>query len=831
MENRNLTYPIHYHQRGWLNYGRTRMVLFDLLQGFYQIQKVIKREVGGNASYLIFQAGIKGGLSFLEPMIQGGRIEAGPRGFADGLSRFTDGGFGDFQIREMDWEAGWARITCRSSVEGWIYARKRSRPRRPVCHYSRGIILGFMRATHRYAATSLENDLDCVETSCRATGHGHGVCEFIIGTQAELTSRGYETSEPRKSIQQQLKERVWEKTCQIQEANRFNERILKNAPVGILTLNSKGHVNSANPAMSRIIGVALRQLVGMSVVDQEAFFSPLLSEHLRRGLKGTRFELIDCPLISRGRGPRFVAVKGIPLKKSRGLVEGLLCIMEDTTEKTLSVQRVGYLKKYNENIIQSITDGIMVLDPSLKIQTWNRKMEEIFHIKAKNVLNKRFDKVAQTFSDPGLVNRLKAVIRSGAQIEEKGFRFESHSRGHILLNLKIVPLFDDQARVSGIIVLHEDITDKERSEIRYRNLFETAQDGICLTDLKGRVISANQKVLKVLETDWESLHGASLSRFLPPNRRSPLKKRLGLAIEGHEVEPYEVELASASGKLVPVELSITAVRKEDKVYGLHIIGRDITQRKKMEMQMVEASKMATIGEIASGVAHEINNPLASVAGYAEEMLDIIHENGSLGAKELNEFKEGLATILEQTQRCKELTQNLLNFARQGEFEVIPTRLNDLIEKTLFLFEPDIRMGKTKIVKTLEPKLPAAETSPAHLQQVFINILKNALDAVAHVRKRGVVRVISRSENGLIRVQVQDNGKGIPKKHVKKIFDPFFTTKPPGRGTGLGLSICHGIMKKLKGSIDVDSRVGLGTTFTVSIPLKWHDMDEARTLIQ
>jgi len=803
------------------------MVLFDLLQGFYQLQKVIKREVGDNASYLIFQAGIKGGLSFLEPMIQSGRIEAGPRGFADGLSRFTDGGFGDFQIREMAWEAGWARITCRSSVEGWIYARKRSKPRRPVCHYSRGIILGFMRATHRYAATSLENDLDCVESSCRATGHG--VCEFIIGTHDKIRSRGYETSEPRKSIQQQLKERVWEKTCQIQEANRFNERILKNAPVGILTLNSKGHVSSANPAMSRIIGVPLRQLVGMSVVDQEAFFSPLLSEHLRRGLKGARFELIDCPLISRGRGPRFVAVKGIPLKRSRGLVEGLLCIMEDTTEKTLSVQRVGYLKKYNENIIQSITDGIMVLDPSLKIQTWNRKMEEIFHIKAKNVLAKRLDKVGQTFSDPGLVNRLKAVIRSGAQIEEKGFRFKTHTRGNILLNLKIVPLFDDRAGVSGIIVLHEDITDKERSEIRYRNLFETAQDGICLTDPKGRVISANQKVLKVLETDWETLQGASLSRFLPPNKRAPLKKRLGLAIEGHEVEPYEVELASASGKLVPVELSITAVRKEDKVYGLHIIGRDITQRKKMEMQMVEASKMATIGEIASGVAHEINNPLASVAGYAEEMLDIIQEKGSLAAKDLNEFKEALATILEQTHRCKEITQNLLNFARQGEFEVVSTRLNDLIEKTLFLFEPDIRLGKTKIVKTLESKLPTAETSPAQLQQVFLNVLKNALDAVAPVGKRGVIRVSSRSENGRIWVEVQDNGKGIPKKNLKRIFDPFFTTKPPGSGTGLGLSICHRIMKKLRGAIDVDSRLGTGTTFTVGIPVKWAETEDAESL--
>ena len=815
MATRNPIDIVYYRKRGWLHVGRTRMILFDLLQGFYILQKVIKSEVGENASYLIFQAGIRGGLSFLEPMIESGRIQPGPEGFAEGLSVFTDGGFGEFKIGEMNWKEGWAVITCDGSVEGWIHARKRSRVKNPLCHYSRGIILGFMRATHLHSKPSLVDQLDCVEISCLAAGQKR--CTFVVGKQSTIKRHGYEPSQPRRSIQDQLRERVWEKTREIQRANEFHERILGNAPVGIFTLNAEGIVTSANLAASRILGLARRNLLGLDILHQQEFFSSGLAEHLSQGLRGMRFDLVDCPLITRNRGPRYMSLKGIPLRKAQDLTGDLLCIMEDTTEKTLAAQRVSYLKKYNENIIQSITDGIMVLDPSLKILTWNRKMEEIFHLDQKRALGKKLEQVHQAFSDGILLQRLKKVIKTGKELEEKGFGFRTRTRATIVLNLKIIPLLDESNKVSGIIVLHEDITDKERVEIRYKNLFETAQDGICLTDLRGRVISANKKVLTVLETDWKSLNGTSLNRFLPPDKRKGLREKLGLVIQGEEVEPYEVALISTSGKSIPVELSMTAVRNEERVYGLHIIGRDITQRKKMEIQMIEASKLAAVGEIASGVAHEINNPLASVAGYAEEMLDLITEKPTWKSKDLSELREALRTILEQAQRCKEITQSLLNFARQGEFEVIPARVDDIIEKTIHLIDPDLRVNRTKVIKAAAPGLPLAQTNPAQLQQVLLNILKNGIDAVAHKRDHGLITVNSKAEDGFIRIEIGDNGKGIPGRDMGKIFNPFFTTKAPGKGTGLGLSICDRIMKKLNGTIEVNSQAGSGTRFILRLP--------------
>ncbi len=484
----------------------------------------------------------------------------------------------------------------------------------------------------------------------------------------------------------------------------------------------------------------------------------------------------------------------------------------------MTAQSIEYLKNYNENIIQSITDGILVLDPALRIRTWNKKMEEIFHIKAKRILGKKLEQAGRPLVSVNFIQRLQEVIRTGTPFEEKGFRLKTRFRGTVVLNLKIIPLLDKEGRVAGIIVLHEDITDKERIEMRYQNLFETAQDGILLTDLKGRIVSANQKVLKLLDTCWENLEGAPLSRFLPTEKkRDRLQEKLLSVIEGQEVEPYEVELTSVSGKRIPVELSVTAVREDEKVFGLQIIGRDITNRKRMEEEMVRSSKLAAVGELASGVAHEINNPLASVAGYAEEMIDLVKEKGGLKSTDIDEFQEALTTILDQANRCKEIIQSLLNFARQGEFEVIPVKINDLIEKTLVLIDPEIRTFRTKIFKEMDPDLPPAETNPSQLQQVFLNIIKNALDAMD---SGGELSIATQARNGIIQIKFRDDGKGIPPENIGKIFNPFFTTKPPGSGTGLGLSICYRIMDKLKGSIEVESQPGHGSTFVVNVPRRW-----------
>ncbi len=814
---------LHYPQRGWFEVGHTRMIFFDIVQGFYNLRKVIGEEVGDNASYLIYQAGIKGGFSFLEPMIQKRRIKPSAEGFSRGLAVFTDGGAGHFIVKEMRWEEGWARIECTNTFEGWMYSQRGDSPGRPSCDYTRGIILGFMQATHQYAGTGVEEALDCVEVACLGKGDRH--CEFLVGSREKILASGFSPSAPRKSIQEQLKELVWEKTREIQEVNRFNERILENAPVGILTLDVNGVITSANPAMAAIVGGPWPRLIGLTIEGITEGLQGELAECMTRGLEGERFALVDYPYRGRGGERRFLSIKGLPLMNEGGVSEGLLCIMEDTTDKTLNARRIEYLKKYNENIIESMTEGIMVLDPDLRIQTWNRQMEAIFNIDAAYILGKTLESAIPMLNYPEILERLENTMYSGEPFEKKSVHIHRGPNSVSILNIKAVPLFDEEGQGAGIIVLHEDITEREGIEIRYRNLFETAQDAICLTDLQGRVISANRKVLSLLETDWKELEGRSLVGFVAPRHRSGLRERVRRVQKGCEVEPYEVELISLLNRVTPVELSMSVVREGDRIFGLHLISRDITSRKRMEEQMIRAGKLAAVGELASGVAHEINNPLASVAGYAEDLLDLIQDNRSQDTEEREEFKEYLTTIMEQAHRCKEITQNLLNFTRQEDFQLVPTCLNSLLEKAVLLLEPDARRSKVRIVSDPDRKLPSVPTDPSQLQQVFLNVLRNALDAS---RPGSEIHAATESSGGMIRIRFQDQGPGIPEADLERVFNPFFTTKPPGKGTGLGLSICQSIMSRLKGGIHLESTPGRGCTFVVEVPVTHPELDQGES---
>jgi two-component system NtrC family sensor kinase len=275
-------------------------------------------------------------------------------------------------------------------------------------------------------------------------------------------------------------------------------------------------------------------------------------------------------------------------------------------------------------------------------------------------------------------------------------------------------------------------------------------------------------------------------------------------------------------------MSITAIRRADKIFGFHIISRDISKRKQMEAEMIQAGKLAAVGELASCVAHEINNPIASVAGYAEEMLDLIRERRHLDARDVKEFEEDLAIIIDQVDRCKKITEGLLSFARQGDLDLIDTRINDVIENTIHLIEPQVKHAGLSLFKDLQPDLPVTRTSQVQLQQVFLNILMNAVEAAG---RGGMIRVTTRSDNGIVYISFQDTGPGICKDHMQMIFTPFFTTKPAGKGTGLGLAICYRIMEKLKGTIEVESQLGAGATFTVCVPVRRQDTKSARRPVE
>ncbi|MEA1948367.1 MAG: ATP-binding protein [Thermodesulfobacteriota bacterium] len=250
------------------------------------------------------------------------------------------------------------------------------------------------------------------------------------------------------------------------------------------------------------------------------------------------------------------------------------------------------------------------------------------------------------------------------------------------------------------------------------------------------------------------------------------------------------------------------------------VARADREKQMMNKQVVETGKLASVGELAAGIAHEINNPVAIMVEEAGWIEDILEDEEFQESENLDEFIRALEQIRTQGRRCKEITHKLLHFARKTDSRIQEVQINDLIEELVELSAQKAKYSNVTINTVLQKDLPPLQVSETEVQQVFLNLINNALDAME--KKGGVIDVTTSMEGGHIAVQVADNGPGIPEANLARIFDPFFTTKPVGKGTGLGLSICYGIIKKMGGEIDVHSVMGVGTTFRVLIPLPKQD---------
>jgi signal transduction histidine kinase len=229
------------------------------------------------------------------------------------------------------------------------------------------------------------------------------------------------------------------------------------------------------------------------------------------------------------------------------------------------------------------------------------------------------------------------------------------------------------------------------------------------------------------------------------------------------------------------------------------------EMRRFNERLLQTEKLAAIGQLAAGIAHELNTPLASIAGYAEELGEIVQGGGE-------KVVQYTGVIQSQTERCKAITQSLLNFARKSEIRIQPVDVNVVLREAIDYLRFKKRTSQLAIETDLH-ELPPVQADPGQLLQVFLSILVNAADAIVG---GGTITVRTRADKD-VRITIADTGSGIPEENLKKVFEPFFTTKEPGEGTGLGLSLSYGIVKQLRGSIDLKSRVGEGTEVTIVLP--------------
>jgi PAS domain S-box-containing protein len=372
-------------------------------------------------------------------------------------------------------------------------------------------------------------------------------------------------------------------------------------------------------------------------------------------------------------------------------------------------------------------------------------------------------------------------------------------------------------------LVHRQQRQLRTSEERYRALFEQARDGIGLVRLSDhRLVEANDKVCEILgvkQSDCINRDIRDLLRTTTPSIQSELL----LAPDGQPSGESELTIETAQGNSLPVSLSFTPLSTEDKEEVMIMSLRDLSTRKKLEAereemqrQLYQSSKLASVGELSAGVAHEINNPLNGIINFAQLLKD--------EERPLSEFEQQMLDgIIDEGQRIAQIVRGLLTFASADAQELKQVHFPESIKTSIALFGRQFQKDGITVEIDLEPGLPLVRADGSRLRQVVVNLISNAHHALKSKRDDSdepkLFRITARragKDGQIVRVEFYDNGVGIKREDLNKVFDPFFTTRREAGGTGLGLSVSFGIIRDFGGTISVESEEGKFTRFIIEL---------------
>jgi PAS domain S-box-containing protein len=347
----------------------------------------------------------------------------------------------------------------------------------------------------------------------------------------------------------------------------------------------------------------------------------------------------------------------------------------------------------------------------------------------------------------------------------------------------------------------------EAASREWRTTFDSITDLISIHDTDNRIIRVNKAVAELLKTTPQELIGKFCREAMRGDQECPANCPHLWALKTGKSS--SLEIFNSNLGLYFQESASPLFNEQGEITGTVLVARDVTQQKRMEEQLIMTDRLASIGELSSGIAHELNNPLTSVIGFSQMLME-----GDVPAN----MKEDLATVYSEAQRAAAIVKNLLIFARKHAPIKQLSQVNTVVEDVLRLRAYEQKANNIKLENNFAPNLPQIMMDHFQIQQVFLNIIVNAEFAMTEAHNKGNLTITTEKVDDFIRVTFTDDGPGISKENLKHIFDPFFTTKAVGKGTGLGLSICHGIVTEHGGKIYARSEKGLGTIFVVELPL-------------
>jgi two-component system NtrC family sensor kinase len=425
---------------------------------------------------------------------------------------------------------------------------------------------------------------------------------------------------------------------------------------------------------------------------------------------------------------------------------------------------------------------------------------------------------SQIYFSPDQRDRFEAELERHGVVRnfEETLRRKDNSLVYTLQNTFAVR--DAEGKIIQYRGLILDITEQKKYQAQLQRerdfnskILNNTQSLIMVADTAGLISYANPRCFEAGRYQPQQVLGHRVEEFVHSSHKAAFARAVELSLQGQQVDNLELAILHADGSIGQFSANLSPMRDEQgTVTSVVMVITDVTESAEIEAKLRHTEKMAAIGQLVSGVAHEVNNPLTAILGFA----DLLADQPDMP----QQARADLNVIVQEAQRTKLIVQNLLSFARKMPAQREPVQLNDIVRRTVQLRAYDFASHNVEAVTRLQPDLPEIVGDPHQLQQVVLNILNNAYDAVRETGGPGVIEITTRNSDGFNEIEFCDNGKGITQP--ERIFDPFFTTKEVGKGTGLGLSICYGILREHGGDVSCHNNQGRpGATFIVRVPLK------------
>jgi len=612
----------------------------------------------------------------------------------------------------------------------------------------------------------------------------------------------------------------------IREATQQFEKIAEMGDDGILVFDQDFKIIFANQMASEITGIPKEDLIGRN------FFSVIGKED-KQFLEGT---------VTRGVGIGEKLCTEMKILTSQTHVKDAEVCIALTESDAGEVKTYAYIRDITErkkferdlkdseeklrNLFERVRHGLFISSKEGKFLDCNQALLDMLGYPTKEEFLK-IDIAQDLYVNPDDRKAFQERIEREGHVKDMEVEFKKKNGGKITVLLTSHPIKNEKGEVVGYQGINLEISERKRIENQLReaneffmNLIESSVDGIIAADMKGNIFIFNKGAEALTGYKAEEVIGKlHITKIYREGVAKEIMKKLRSQEHGGvgKFIPAQMNAVNKFGQEIPIQLSAALIYngsgQEIASVGIFTdLRARLSMEKKLQethLQLVSSEKMASLGKLAAGIAHEINNPLGGILIYSSLMIEDLPED--------DPRRGDLVRIVQEAGRCKEIVKSLLEFARQTEPKMEPTDVNRAISDGLFFLVNQALFHNIHIVKQLDSFLPFVRANAGQLKQVFVNIIVNAAEAM-HGNGTLTITTFRVPGGKTVSVEFTDTGEGIPAENFTRIFDPFFTTKEVGKGTGLGLATSYGIIEDHGGRISVKSQVGEGTTFTIELPV-------------